>query len=216
MTVPAELELSLDGVAPLTEPALVIALAGLFDVATVATSVLDYVVDDDAAVTVGVIDPDPFYDFTVERPTVEIVQDEVDDLGDGTAGARREIVWPANVVRIFRTSQRGGRRDLVVLNGVEPHLSWATYIRCITTVIEQLGVGLVVTLGSAADTTPHTRMPIVVGSTADRSLGARFALAAPSYQGVTGLVGVLHSELEAAGVPSVSLRVGRAALPRGR
>lgn len=198
MTAPAELDLNVDGLAPLRDPVLLVALSGWFDVASVATSALDYIVREDSAVTIGDIDPDPFYDFTVERPTVELFDDP--DMGE-----RREIVWPSNAVRYVRT---GGRHDLVALNGVEPHLGWDTYVRCVTTVIERLGVELVVTLGAAADTTPHTRMPVVVGSTADAALARRLALSAPSYQGVTGVMGVLHSTLEALGVPSVSLRVG--------
>jgi hypothetical protein len=51
-------------------------------------------------------------------------------------------------------------------------------------------------------------MPTVTGSTTNDELAKRLGLAAPSYQGVTGLVGVLHAELEHAGIPSISLRVG--------
>ena len=195
------LDLHLDGVAPLHDPVLLVALDGWFDVAGVATTALDHIVRDDAAVTVGDIDPDPFYDFTVERPLVEMVGDPTDpDIHE-----HREIVWPSNSIRYVRT---GARHDLVALSGVEPHLSWSTYVRCVTTVIERLGVGLVVTLGAVADTTPHTRMPVVVGSTGDAALARRLALSPPTYEGVTGVIGVLHTTLEALGVPSISLRVG--------
>ena len=39
-------------------------------------------------------------------------------------------------------------------------------------------------------------------------LARQLALSPPTYQGVTGLIGVLHAELERAGVPTISLRVG--------
>lgn len=201
--IPVELALDTDGLAELDDPVLLIALAGLFDVAGVASAALDHIVepggiDGGRAVIVGEIDPDPFYDFTVERPMVEIV------FGPDGEG-EQTISWPGNVIRAVRT---GATRDLVALSGVEPHLRWTTYIRCVLAIVERLNVSQVVTLGSTADVTPHTRMPVVVGSTADRALAREFALAAPRYQGVTGLVGVLHSELERIGVPSVSLRVG--------
>ena len=60
-------DLAADGLGPLTSPVLVVALAGWFDAAGVATTALDHLTE--AAVTVGEIDPDPFYDFTQERPT---------------------------------------------------------------------------------------------------------------------------------------------------
>lgn len=198
---PAQLTLNLDGVEPLRDPVLVLALDGLFDVLAVASTALDHIVPEEASVTVGEIDPDPFYDFTVERPSVELVDDPDDSDGAG----RPIIVWPSNEIRFVRT---GGTHDIVALDGVEPHLGWPTFVRCITTVIERLGIGLVVTLGAVADTTPHTRMPTVTGSTSDPALARRFALAPPSYIGPTGVVGVLHSTLEAVGMPTVSLRVG--------
>lgn len=199
MSEPDELILDVDGLPALTAPVLLVALTGLFDVANVATTALDYIAGPDTtgrerSVVVGEIDPDPFYDFTVERPTVEILDDD-----------ERVLNWPSNVFRVVRT---GAAHDLVVLSGVEPHLRWGGFVRCVLSVIDQLGVVTVVTLGSTADVTPHTRMPLVVGSTSDRALASDLALAAPSYQGITGLVGVLHTALEAAGIPSVSLRVG--------
>jgi hypothetical protein len=98
-------------------------------------------------------------------------------------------------------------RDVVTLEGVEPHVAWPAYIRCVLTAIDDLGAPMVVTLGAVADTTPHTRPPAVIGSTTDRTLAAEHGLAGPSYQGPTGVIGVLHGALEERGVPSVSLRV---------
>lgn len=197
---PDELTLDVDGLGELTDPVLLVALRGHFDMASVATAALDWIATGGSAVIVGEIDPDPFYDFTVERPTIELVDDVDEETGDP-----RRLFWPSNVVRVLRT---GAAHDLVVLSGVEPHLAWAAYVRCVLSVVDQLGVGLVVTLGAAPDTTPHTRMPVVVGSTSDPDLARRLALSPPTYQGITGVVGVLQSELETAGVPSISLRVG--------
>jgi len=197
--IPADdLILETDGFAPLVEPILLVALAGLFDAAGVATAALDLVADPnpdgvDGSVIVGEIDPDRFYDFTMERPTVEVVDED------------SVICWPSNA---FRTVRTGLGHDLVVLSGVEPHLRWRAFIACIMDASTRLGIVKVVTLGSTADVIPHTRMPVVVGSTSNPALAGEFALAAPTYQGVTGLVGALHAVLEEAAVPSISLRVG--------
>jgi PAC2 family len=178
--------------APLTSPVLLVGLSGWFDVAGAATSALAHLVE--GAITIGEIDADPFYDFTQERPMVEMVD-----------GESRRISWPRNDFRVVRT---GGRHDLVVLSGVEPHLAWPLYVGCARRVVERLGCDAVVTLGATADAIPHTRMPPVVGSTADPELARRLALSAPTYQGITGLIGVLHVEMERIGVPTISLRVG--------
>ena len=177
---------------PLISPVLLVALTGWFDAAGVATTTLEHLTE--SAVTIGEIDPDPFYDFTQERPSIEIEGGDV-----------RAITWPANTFRVVRT---GSSHDLVVFSGVEPHLAWPTFAACALRIVERLGCDAVVTLGATADPVPHTRMPLVVGSTASPGLARTLGLAAPTYQGITGLIGVLHAELEQVDVPTISLRVG--------
>lgn len=197
MSDPADVDevLSLDSslAGELVRPIMLIGLTGWFDVAGAATGVLDHLTPDDA-VTVAEIDADPFFDFTQERPYTVIDEGEV-----------RAIAWPSNDVRVVFT---GGAHDLLVLSGVEPHLSWRTYAACIRRVAQAFAVGAIVTVGSSADAVPHTRVPLVVGSTADAEAARRLGLAAPSYQGVTGLLGVLNAELATDGRPVISLRVG--------
>ncbi len=194
MNVDEVLTFDSDEIAPLRSPVMVIALTGLFDIAGAATSALDRFAPADIAVTIGEIDPDPFYDFTQERPQVEVEEGEV-----------RVIRWPENRFDVVRSA---GGRDLVVLVGAEPHLYWRTYSACIRSVVERLGCEAVVTVGSTAEPVPHTRVPLVTGSTTDADLARRLGIGQPSYQGVTGVAGVIHADLAAAGVPSVSLRVG--------
>ncbi len=194
MRVEEVLTLEVEGLEPLRSPVMLIALTGLFDVAGAATTALDRFAPAEAAITVGEIDPDPFYDFTQERPHVEF------DDGD-----LRVIRWPENTVEVVRGI---GGRDLVVLVGVEPHLMWSTYSACIRRIVDRLGCEAVVTVGSAAEAVPHTRTPLVTGSTTDAELARRLGIGQPTYQGVTGVAGVIQSDLGSAGIPSISLRVG--------
>jgi hypothetical protein len=177
----------------LDRPVMLVGLEGWFDMAGAATQAINAFTNGVNAVTVGAIDPDPFYDFTQQRPHVSI-DDDV-----------REIVWPSNE---FILQRNPDHRDIVGLIGVEPHLLWKTYVDAIVAVTQALGCEAVVTVGSAAEAIPHTRTPPVTGSTADAELARRLGLVAPSYQGITGVVGVLQAELEARQIPSISLRVG--------
>ncbi len=194
MNVAEVLELEIDDLAPLRSPVMLVALTGLFDISGAATTALDRFAPVDSAVTIGGIDPDPFYDFTQERPHVEFDDDEI-----------RVIRWPENQFDIVRAR---GERDLVVLVGVEPHLLWRTYSGCIVEVARRLQCEAVVTVGSAAEGVPHTRTPQVTGSTTDPELARLLGIGQPTYQGVTGVVGVIQTDLAEAGIPSVSLRVG--------
>ncbi|MDG1695741.1 MAG: PAC2 family protein [Ilumatobacter sp.] len=194
------LSFGMGDIGSLNRPVMLVGLEGWFDVASAATQAVNAFTCADHAVVVGTIDPDPFYDFTQQRPHVTI-DDDV-----------REIVWPTNEFVL----QRGGptpdggsaRRDVIGLIGVEPHLNWRTYVDAIITVAVAMGCEAVVTVGSAAEALPHTRTPPVTGSTATAGLASRLGLSQPSYQGITGVAGVLNAELEARDIPSISLRVG--------
>ena len=180
---------------PVNRPIMVIALRGLFDIAEVATDAIDTLTTDRVAPIVASIDPDPFFDFTQERPQVEFDDSDV-----------RQILWPLNEFRIARFP--GGAHDLVLLAGVEPHLRYVTFADAIITVARTLGCEMVVTLGAAPEAIPHTRPAHVVGSSTNDGLVRALGLSRPQYQGVTGLVGVLQERLDTTGIPAVSLRVG--------
>jgi proteasome assembly chaperone (PAC2) family protein len=141
------------------------------------------------------IDPDPFFDFTQERP-------EVFTDADGD----RQIRWPENEFTVIRYPE--GARDMVVLNGVEPHVSWAVFTQSVVEVAKGLGCTLVISLGAAAEQVPHSRVPFVVGSTTNSDLASRLGLSRPQYQGPTGVAGVLLDALDQAKIPNISLRVG--------
>ena len=51
-------------------------------------------------------------------------------------------------------------------------------------------------------------MPPVFGSSTNTALAARLGLSRPQYEGITGLAGVLHVELDRAGLPAIAMRVG--------
>jgi proteasome assembly chaperone (PAC2) family protein len=187
------LEFGTGDIGGLDRPVMLVGLEGWFDVASAATQAVNAFISEPHAVVVGSIDPDPFYDFTQQRPHVSID----DDI--------REIVWPSNE---FVLQRNPGHRDVVGLIGVEPHLYWQTYVDAIVVVAEALGCEAVVTVGSGAEAIPHSRTPPVTGSTGNADLARRLGLVAPSYQGITGVAGVLQAELEARDLPAVSLRVG--------
>jgi proteasome assembly chaperone (PAC2) family protein len=189
------LSTSFDQLPRLRRPVMVLALRGWFDVAEVATDALDLLDTAGTGIVAAEIDPDPFYDFTQERPNVAFDDDNA-----------RYIVWPTNEFVVVRGDDT--TRDLVVLSGVEPHLRYATFADAIIRVASELGCEVVVTVGAAAEAVPHTRVPRVVGSTTSEGLARALGLSRPTYQGVTGLVGVLQQRLDAAGLPAVSLRVG--------
>lgn len=179
----------------LNRPIMVVALKGFFDAAEVATGALSWLRTARLIETVAEIDGDPFYDFTQERPMVQL-----DDQGE------RTVLWPTNTIEALRFP--GAAHDLVLVDGTEPHIRWRTFADSIVTAAQELRCEAVVTLGAGAEPVPHTRAPMVTGSTTEDDLASSLGLQRPQYQGITGLIGVLLERLEREDMPSISLRVG--------
>jgi proteasome assembly chaperone (PAC2) family protein len=189
------IEADWDAVGALRDPVFVVALRGAFDTAGAATSALDWMLDERPVTIVATIDPDPFFDFTQERPETYLDEDD-----------ERRIRWADNEVLVARFPD--GARDLVVLAGVEPHLRMRSFVDLLVGVAHRLACRTVVTVGATPEAVPHTRVPTVVGSTTDATLATRLHLSRPTYEGVTGVAGVLLERLDHARIPAVSLRVG--------
>ena len=64
---------------------------------------------------------------------------------------------------------------------------------------------LVVSLGALLGDVPHTRPVAMSGHASDAALLERLGIQASSYEGPTGIVGVLHTACAKAGLPSASL-----------
>ncbi len=176
----------------LRSPILVTAFEGWFDVGGAATGAVETLRGSNAA-KIAHVDPDEFFDFSERRPFVAR-----DDNGD------RTIRWPHNDIHALELPGRD--RDLLLMEGVEPHLRWRTFVDCILEVVQRYDAAMVVTLGAMVAEIPHSRPSTITGSTTDAELATILRLDRPSYQGPTGVIGVIHERLEVVGVPAVSLR----------
>jgi proteasome assembly chaperone (PAC2) family protein len=96
-------------------------------------------------------------------------------------------------------------RDLVILTGPEPSYRWRGFCGQVVELAEALGVQMVVTLGALLADVPHSRPVGVTAHASDPALVERLSLQAPTYEGPTGIVGVLQSACAAAGMPAASL-----------
>ena len=168
------------------------AFKGWNDAGDAASSAIQFVGTALRARRFATIDPEEFYDFQATRPRVKLVE-----------GHAREIVWP--VVELFEARVPRAPRDLILLTGSEPSFRWRTFSGLIVELAEALGVQLVVTLGALLADLPHTRPISVSGLSSDEGLVAKLGLQTSSYEGPTGIVGVLHAACQQAGVPSASL-----------
>lgn len=118
-------------------------------------------------------------------------------------GATRHIEWPENAFYHARPGELD--RDAVLLLGIEPNLRWRAFSDLVTGFAKELGVELVITLGSLLADVPHTRPSPVTGAASDPKLVEELGLQQSRYEGPTGVVGVLHDACRRAGMASASL-----------
>ncbi len=181
---------------------MVCAFQGWNDAGDAASSAVSFLAASLNARRFARIDSEEFYDFQANRPTIQLTE------GTGTAaeGGGREIVWPT--VEVFEALAPRAPRDLVLVQGTEPSMRWRAFSAHIVELAEALGVQVVVSLGALLADVPHTRPVTMTGFASDPSLVGRLGLAPSSYEGPTGIVGVLHSACLDAGLPSASLWAG--------
>jgi proteasome assembly chaperone (PAC2) family protein len=176
----------------LRAPALLCAFKGWNDAADAASSAITFVGSALTARRFATIDPEEFYDFQATRPRIKL-----------TEGHTRRIVWPE--VELYEARVPRAPRDLILLTGTEPSFRWRTFSKLIVELSEAIGVQLVVTVGALLADVPHTRSVSITGFASDPALVERLGLNTSSYEGPTGIVGVLHSSCLDAGLPSASL-----------
>ena len=174
-----ELIWNYDSLDSLNKPVLVVAFKGLFDASGSATSALEWLMEKSESENLGEIDSETFFDFTQERPLISF-----DKNGE------RALTWPKNKIVAIKTN--GNERDILAISGIEPHLRWRTFSELLIEIVNKSNAESVITLGSMVGMTPHSRPLTVTGSSTNPELAERLHLEKPSYQGPTGIVGVLH------------------------
>ncbi len=182
-----------DGERPaLRKPVLVAAFAGWNDAASAATTALEAAAVDLDGKPVASIDPEEFFDFQVNRPSIRL-----------TDGQARHVDWPQNT--LVAAQAPGAERDLILLSGTEPNLRWKTFSAAILDACQELGVEMMVTLGALIADVAHSMPVPITGLASDPDLVERLGLSRSNYEGPTGIVGVLHDECRQRGIESASL-----------
>ena len=169
---------------------LVAAFRGWNDAADSASDAVAHLVEAWGAEVVHEMDPEPYYDFQVNRPEAVLGED----------GAR-ELVWPGT--RVLR-AEVGGRVVLLV-DGTEPSRRWRGVCAELLEVARRHDVRRVFTLAALLTDVPHTRPIPVSVTTQEPARAEAWGLELSSYEGPTGIVGVLQHEAAAAGLPGVSM-----------
>ncbi len=175
----------------LDNPIMILGFEGWNDAGEAASSAAAHIRDRFLGEEFATIDPEPFYDFTTSRPTIRLEE-----------GAR-VIDWPTNSFSAITGDH--APRDLIVMVGVEPQLRWRSFTEQVVTMAEEYDVDMVVSLGALIADVIHSRPTPIYASSYDPKLMRELDLEPSSYEGPTGIVGVINEALRSMGYGAVSL-----------
>jgi len=183
-----------DGLPVLRSPVAIAAFEGWNDAADASTAAVEHLEQVWEARQIAALDPEEFYDFQVNRPTVMLAD-----------GETRRIEWPTT--RFAVASPAGTDRDVVLIRGIEPSMRWRTFSDEVLEICHSLEVTRIVLLGALLADVPYTRPLPISGSASDRGEAVRLNLTPTRYEGPTGIVGVLHDACARAELEAVSFWV---------
>jgi proteasome assembly chaperone (PAC2) family protein len=144
------------------------------------------------------IDPEDFCNFTQLRPVVRL-----------TAAGERMIRWPR--IAFWTWQPPTGGAGLLLFRGVEPQRRWRTYATLLLDVAARCGVQRIVSLGAVLAAVPHTRPPLVTGSSTDPAWQAQLEACGmrtrrSRYEGPTGIATIVMDVARQRGMASCNVR----------
>lgn len=138
---------------PMTDPVLLMGLAGWGDAAAAASDACDWLTEDSQPVVT--FDPDAVFDYRSNRPILR-----------ANAGEMLSVTWPR--LEVVHINPSG--RDVLALVGSEPDYGWVGIREAVVEIAERFGVVKAVTVGSVPAPVRHAMPTSVFGSASDSRL----------------------------------------------
>ncbi len=176
----------------LRNPIMIAAFEGWNDAGESATGAINHLLTSWTHHKLGMMDPEDYYDFQVNRPAIKVDERVV-----------REIIWPNTV--LFEVSTPHLDNDFIIVKGIEPSMRWRTFASELLDIADDYEVTMSITLGALLSDTPHTRPITVTGSGAHPDVAGRLGIEISKYEGPTGIIGVLQDAAHQRGIDAVSL-----------
>lgn len=178
----------------LKDPVMIAGFDGWGNALGIASAMVVYIVGKLKAGTFARIDPDFFYRYDEDRPTVDIDQ-----------GTLRRLRLPGGSFHAAGMDQT--QSDLVLLRADEPSLGWKRFTDDFFSLCKALGVQRVITLGAMFDQVLHTDF-VISGIAASSAAMARLrekGVLPVNYNGPSAIHGILQAEGEKRGFECISL-----------
>jgi proteasome assembly chaperone (PAC2) family protein len=180
----------------LRNPTLIMAFSGWPNAGEIASGTAAYLKKRLGAGPLAVIEADPFFDFTDNRPTAVINNGYVQEINRGN-------------FYFYHLPTATGEPDLIMLSSPEPQLQWNYFADLVFQMVEDLGVRTIFTLGGTYDYVPHWLLPTVSTVFSNRQardlLPAENRLNPADYQGPVSIHTAILVKGREVGLPVIGL-----------
>jgi hypothetical protein len=172
----------------------VVAFEGWNDAGEAASGVVTTLKDELDVYPIAEVDPEDYFDYQFNRPTVAADDDGV-----------RQLIWPGVTIYGPSTPNTADGATVYLLTGTEPSRGWKTFTSEILEVIEDSEITSIVFLGAMLADVPHTRPISVFTSSEDAAVRELLAIERSSYEGPVGILSVLSDAAQKAGIPTAAI-----------
>ncbi|MDJ0322629.1 PAC2 family protein [Cryobacterium sp. PH31-AA6] len=198
-----------DGNGFLSERLLVVAFEGWNDAGEAATGAVGTLKDLLDVSPLAEIDPETYFDYQFNRPTISAGEDGIRVLewpsavmyGPTTPGD--SAVPLADDAQLQVSGTNAG--NIYLLLGTEPSRSWKSFAAEILDAALAADIGGIVFLGAMLADVPHTRPISIFVSSDNPQVRAELQIERSSYEGPVGILSVLAIAAEALGIPTLSI-----------
>jgi len=179
---------------PLHNPVLVAGFGGWSNGGNIALKSMEYIIRKKGAALTAEIDPDPFYQFTQNRPVITIREGRLQDL---TLKSISFHVFP----------NREGEHDLIILKAQEPDYRWPTFVQVLFHLCKQWGVSLIISVGGMYDDVLHTEAMVsgVYSFEEWKEVFIKNDIQLIEYEGPSGIHSLIMKRAEKEGLPFIGL-----------
>ncbi len=178
----------------LHNPDFIIGFEGWPNAAEISSSALNHLIESLEAKKFASIPLDGFYQVSASRPTAVIKE-----------GRLQELKLPANT---FYYSKRLPFNDVLLFEGLEPHLQWSRFIDLLFRVADKFGAGQIYTIGGTYDYVPHTQPALVSALFNQEELKEKVlkaGLVLTEYSGPVSIHTLISEEAKRKGLKAISL-----------
>lgn len=173
---------------------LVVAFEGWNDAGEAASGAIKFLAQAINAQVVASVDPEEFYDFQFNRPSVSF-----NDSGE------RILSWPTTEFCIPAAGSEPEVSKLSILIGTEPSRKWKSFTAEILEMIQDRDIERVLFLGAMLADVPHSRPISIVATSQNSKIREHLGVEKSQYEGPVGILSVLGLALEAEGIPTMAL-----------